>query len=211
MYKYKYTNHLYFCLLFYRTYLCHCADFLGAAEEITTKGVPDLLEGDKNSHSEQYPTLARPTFSVYYKTVFTELITCVKGIQPGKQREDREVRGCSVRGECQKDGVLLVIHSLLGKMYTLSYCQWGLYNFSWLISIHGNGRGVFVQVFCLHFIYIFNECLFNVFLPFAFEWMSVWCELHCTWISRAVVVSFRSLFKFYFFSLRQDLSFISFS
>ena len=93
MYTYKYTNHLYFCLLFYRTYLCHCADFLGAAEEITTKGVPDLLEGDKNSHSEQYPTLSRPTFSVYYKTVFTELITCVKGIQPGKQCEDREVRG----------------------------------------------------------------------------------------------------------------------
>ncbi|XP_078340386.1 Fanconi anemia group D2 protein-like [Crassostrea virginica] len=85
----KHNENLQFIL---KTYLCHCADFLGAAEEITTKGVPDLLEGDKNSHSEQYPTLARPTFSVYYKTVFTELITCVKGIQPGKQREDREAR-----------------------------------------------------------------------------------------------------------------------
>jgi hypothetical protein len=71
--------------------LCYCEDFLGAAEEITTKGVPDLLEGDKNGFSEAYPTLTKTTFSVYYKTVFNELITCIKDIQPGKQGEDREV------------------------------------------------------------------------------------------------------------------------
>lgn len=78
-------------LLFHRTYLCHCEDFLGSAEEILTKGMPDLLEGDKNGFSEVYPTLTKSTFAVYYKTVFTELVTCVKGIQPGKQREDRDV------------------------------------------------------------------------------------------------------------------------
>lgn len=75
----------------YRTYLCHCEDFLGSAEEILTKGMPDLLEGDKNGFSEVYPTLTKSTFAVYYKTVFTELVTCAKGIQPGKQREDRDV------------------------------------------------------------------------------------------------------------------------
>lgn len=64
---------------------------MGSAEEILTKGMPDLLEGDKNGFSEVYPTLTKSTFAVYYKTVFTELVTCVKGIQPGKQREDRDV------------------------------------------------------------------------------------------------------------------------
>ena len=35
MYTYKYTNHLYFCLLFYKKYLCHCADFLGCFTGLT--------------------------------------------------------------------------------------------------------------------------------------------------------------------------------
>ena len=35
MYTYKYTNHLYFCLLFYRTNLCQCADFLGCFTGLT--------------------------------------------------------------------------------------------------------------------------------------------------------------------------------
>ncbi|XP_055999179.1 Fanconi anemia group D2 protein-like isoform X3 [Ostrea edulis] len=85
----KHNENLQFLL---KTYLCHCEDFLGAAEEITTKGVPDLLEGDKNGFSEAYPTLTKTTFSVYYKTVFNELVTCIKNIHPGKQREDRDAK-----------------------------------------------------------------------------------------------------------------------
>ncbi|XP_061195193.1 Fanconi anemia group D2 protein-like [Saccostrea echinata] len=85
----KHNENLHYLL---RIYLCHCEDFLGAAEEITTKGVPDLLEGDKNGFSEAYPTLTKATFSVYYKTMFTELITCIKGIQPAKQREDKDAK-----------------------------------------------------------------------------------------------------------------------
>lgn len=85
----KHNENLQFLL---KTYLCHCEDFLGSAEEILTKGMPDLLEADKNGFSEVYPTLTKSTFAVYYKTVFTELVTCVKGIQPSKQREDRDAR-----------------------------------------------------------------------------------------------------------------------
>jgi len=74
-----------------RTYLSYSEDALTAAEAIATKGIPELVETDKNGCSNTFPTLTRQTFSVFYRTMFNELIGCLKAITSTKQSDSREV------------------------------------------------------------------------------------------------------------------------
>lgn len=67
-------------------------DVLASIESLATKGIPELLEGgDKKSCSTTFPTLTRPSFSLYFKMMFGELVDCVKTITPGKQTDSRDV------------------------------------------------------------------------------------------------------------------------
>ena len=65
---------------------------MSAAETIATKGIPELLETDKNGCSTTFPALNRSSFSVFYRVMFNELIESVKNITPVKQTDSREVR-----------------------------------------------------------------------------------------------------------------------
>ena len=77
--------------IYCRTYLSRAEDVLAAAETIATKGIPELIETDKNGCSNTFPTLTKASFPVYYRVVFVELVNCVKGINVGKQSDSREV------------------------------------------------------------------------------------------------------------------------
>lgn len=83
---------LYFVMtIFYRAFMVYSDDPLSAAETIATKGMPELLETDKNGCSATFPTLNRSSFSTFYRVMFNQLIDCIKTMAPAKQTDSREV------------------------------------------------------------------------------------------------------------------------
>ncbi|XP_051568967.1 Fanconi anemia group D2 protein isoform X1 [Myxocyprinus asiaticus] len=73
-------------------YLEHTDDVLKAVEEITSEGIPELLNAAKDASSRSWPTLNRQTFLVYYKSMMAELERAVRKIPPSKQADNREVQ-----------------------------------------------------------------------------------------------------------------------
>ncbi|XP_069142684.1 Fanconi anemia group D2 protein-like [Argopecten irradians] len=85
----KHNENLQFVI---RTYLSCSEDSLSSVETIATKGITELLETDKSSSSDLYPTLTKHSFSVFYRMMFCELIGCLKTIAPIKQTDTREMK-----------------------------------------------------------------------------------------------------------------------
>ncbi|KAK3101624.1 hypothetical protein FSP39_004973 [Pinctada imbricata] len=75
-----------------KKYLVTSPDILAVAESIATKGIPELIETDKNGSSSTYPTLTRSSFPLFYRALFIELVDCVKGINPCKPSDTSEER-----------------------------------------------------------------------------------------------------------------------
>ncbi|XP_076105835.1 Fanconi anemia group D2 protein-like [Mytilus galloprovincialis] len=75
-----------------RAFMVYSDDPLSAAETIATKGMPELLETDKNGCSATFPTLNRSSFSTFYRVMFNQLIDCIKTMSPAKQTDSREVK-----------------------------------------------------------------------------------------------------------------------
>ncbi|CAG2221946.1 FANCD2 [Mytilus edulis] len=75
-----------------RAFMVYSDDPLSAAETIATKGMPELLETDKNGCSATFPTLNRSSFSTFYRVMFNQLIDCIKTMAPAKQTDSREVK-----------------------------------------------------------------------------------------------------------------------
>ncbi|XP_041347848.1 LOW QUALITY PROTEIN: Fanconi anemia group D2 protein-like [Gigantopelta aegis] len=75
-----------------KTYLTYSDDPLVAAETITTKGFSELIESDKKGCSNTFASLNRWSFPVFFRVVFSELITYIKSMQPVKSSDSREVK-----------------------------------------------------------------------------------------------------------------------
>ncbi|TVK90533.1 Fanconi anemia group D2 protein [Bagarius yarrelli] len=73
-------------------YLGHADDVLKAVEEITEKGISELIDAAKDGSSHSWRTLNRQTFLVYYKALMAELEKYIRKIPPGKQTDSREVQ-----------------------------------------------------------------------------------------------------------------------
>ncbi|TNN85653.1 Fanconi anemia group D2 protein [Liparis tanakae] len=74
-----------------RIYLEHVDDVLKAVEEITERGVAELLNASKDESSASWPTLNRQTFLVFYKVLMAELEKAIRKIPVGKVSDNVEV------------------------------------------------------------------------------------------------------------------------
>ncbi|NWS30507.1 FACD2 protein, partial [Polioptila caerulea] len=73
-------------------YLEHTDNILKAIEEISSVGVPELMNSDKDGCSSTYPTLSRQTFPVFFRVMMAQLESSVKGIPAGKPSDSSEVQ-----------------------------------------------------------------------------------------------------------------------
>ncbi|XP_052284224.1 Fanconi anemia group D2 protein-like isoform X1 [Dreissena polymorpha] len=80
----KFNEQLQFVI---KIYITQSEDPLSTIETIATKGIPELLEADKNGYSASFPTLTRSSYPVYYRVLFTELLDAVKTIPPVRQTD----------------------------------------------------------------------------------------------------------------------------
>ncbi|KAF7659435.1 hypothetical protein LDENG_00298030 [Lucifuga dentata] len=73
-------------------YLEHVDDVLKAVEEITGKGIPELLNASKDENSASWPTLNRQTFLVFYKGMMAELDKAVRNIPAGRSSDSTKAQ-----------------------------------------------------------------------------------------------------------------------
>ncbi|KFZ46267.1 Fanconi anemia group D2 protein, partial [Antrostomus carolinensis] len=73
-------------------YLEHAGNILKAIEEITSVGVPELINSAKDGCSSTYPTLNRQTFPVFFRVMMAQLESSVKSIPAGKPSDSSEVQ-----------------------------------------------------------------------------------------------------------------------
>ncbi|XP_054243597.1 Fanconi anemia group D2 protein [Indicator indicator] len=73
-------------------YLEHTDDILKAIEEISSVGVPELINSAKDGCSSTYPTLSRQTFPVFFKVMMAQLESSVRSIPAGKPSDSSEVQ-----------------------------------------------------------------------------------------------------------------------
>ncbi|NXW40997.1 FACD2 protein, partial [Nyctiprogne leucopyga] len=73
-------------------YLEHAGNILKAIEEITSVGVPELINSAKDGCSSTYPTLNRQTFPVFFRVMMAQLESSVKSISAGKPSDSSEVQ-----------------------------------------------------------------------------------------------------------------------
>jgi Fanconi anemia group D2 protein len=72
-------------------YLLHSNAKLECIENIASVGMQELYNADKNGCSATYSTLTRNSYPVYYRTLLSELVDCVKAIDRVKTANDAEV------------------------------------------------------------------------------------------------------------------------
>uniref|UniRef100_A0A8C8AHR3 FA complementation group D2 n=1 Tax=Otus sunia TaxID=257818 RepID=A0A8C8AHR3_9STRI len=65
-------------------YLEHTDNILKSIEEISSVGVPELINSAKDGCSSTYPTLSRQTFPVFFRVMMAQLESSVKSIPAGK-------------------------------------------------------------------------------------------------------------------------------
>lgn len=75
-----------------RIYLEHVDDVLKAVEEITERGIAELLNASKDESSASWPTLNRQTFLVFYKVLMAELEKAIRKIPVGKVSDNVEAQ-----------------------------------------------------------------------------------------------------------------------
>ncbi|KFP60779.1 Fanconi anemia group D2 protein, partial [Cariama cristata] len=73
-------------------YLEHTDNILKAIEEISSVGVPELINSAKDGCSSTYPTLSRQTFPVFFRVMMAQLESSVKSIPPGKPSDSSEAQ-----------------------------------------------------------------------------------------------------------------------
>ncbi|XP_075015247.1 Fanconi anemia group D2 protein isoform X4 [Calonectris borealis] len=73
-------------------YLEHTDNILKAVEEISSVGVPELINSAKDGCSSTYPTLSRQTFPVFFRVMMAQLESSVKSIPAGKPSDSSEVQ-----------------------------------------------------------------------------------------------------------------------
>ncbi|KAF1535116.1 Fanconi anemia group D2 protein, partial [Eudyptes schlegeli] len=73
-------------------YLEHTDNILKAIEEISSVGVPELINSAKDGCSSTYPTLSRQTFPVFFRVMMAQLESSVKSIPAGKPSDSSEVQ-----------------------------------------------------------------------------------------------------------------------
>ncbi|NXS94658.1 FACD2 protein, partial [Jacana jacana] len=73
-------------------YLEHTDNILKAIEEISSVGIPELINSAKDSCSSTYPTLSRQTFPVFFRVMMAQLESSVKSIPAGKPSDSSEVQ-----------------------------------------------------------------------------------------------------------------------
>ncbi|KFQ43168.1 Fanconi anemia group D2 protein, partial [Nestor notabilis] len=73
-------------------YLEHTDNILKAIEEISSVGVPELINSAKDGCSSTYPTLTRQTFLIFFRVMMAQLDCSVKSIPAGKPSDSSEVQ-----------------------------------------------------------------------------------------------------------------------
>ncbi|XP_065543971.1 Fanconi anemia group D2 protein isoform X2 [Lathamus discolor] len=73
-------------------YLEHTDNILKAIEEISSVGVPELINSAKDGCSSTYPTLTRQTFVIFFRVMMAQLESSVKSIPAGKPSDSSEVQ-----------------------------------------------------------------------------------------------------------------------
>ncbi|XP_068264847.1 Fanconi anemia group D2 protein isoform X3 [Nyctibius grandis] len=73
-------------------YLEHTDNILKAIEEISSVGVPELINSAKDGCSSTYPTLSRQTFPVFFRVMMAQLESSVKSIPAGKPSDSSEAQ-----------------------------------------------------------------------------------------------------------------------
>ncbi|KAI1234423.1 hypothetical protein IHE44_0003473, partial [Lamprotornis superbus] len=73
-------------------YLEHTENILKAIEEISSVGVPELMNSAKDGCSSTYPTLSRQTFPVFFRVMMAQLESSAKSIPAGKPSDSSEVQ-----------------------------------------------------------------------------------------------------------------------
>ncbi|NXI95084.1 FACD2 protein, partial [Psophia crepitans] len=73
-------------------YLEHTDNVWKAIEEISSVGVPELINSAKDGCSSTYPTLSRQTFPVFFRVMMAQLESSVKNIPAGKPSDSSEVQ-----------------------------------------------------------------------------------------------------------------------
>uniref|UniRef100_A0A672U5D9 FA complementation group D2 n=1 Tax=Strigops habroptila TaxID=2489341 RepID=A0A672U5D9_STRHB len=71
-------------------YLEHTDNILKAIEEISSVGVPELINSAKDGCSSTYPTLTRQTFLIFFRVMMAQLESSVKSIPAGKPSDSSE-------------------------------------------------------------------------------------------------------------------------
>uniref|UniRef100_A0A8C3M733 Uncharacterized protein n=1 Tax=Geospiza parvula TaxID=87175 RepID=A0A8C3M733_GEOPR len=71
-------------------YLEHTDNILKVIEEISSVGVPELMNSAKDACSSTYPTLSRQTFPVFFRVMMAQLESSVKSIPAGKPSDSSE-------------------------------------------------------------------------------------------------------------------------
>uniref|UniRef100_A0A8C3VGN2 FA complementation group D2 n=1 Tax=Catharus ustulatus TaxID=91951 RepID=A0A8C3VGN2_CATUS len=71
-------------------YMEHTDNILKAIEEISSVGVPELMNSAKDGCSSTYPTLNRQTFPVFFRVMMAQLESSAKSIPAGKQSDSSE-------------------------------------------------------------------------------------------------------------------------
>ncbi|XP_005107672.1 Fanconi anemia group D2 protein [Aplysia californica] len=88
----KGAKHNELLLVVVKTYIVYCSEPLDALEEITTKGLAELANEDKDGCAEEFVSLNRHSFSTFYKVVLTELISHIKQIPALKKNDSEQVK-----------------------------------------------------------------------------------------------------------------------
>uniref|UniRef100_A0A803VTS7 FA complementation group D2 n=1 Tax=Ficedula albicollis TaxID=59894 RepID=A0A803VTS7_FICAL len=73
-------------------YLEHTDNILKAIEQISSVGVPELMNSAKDGCSSTYPTLNRQTFPVFFRVMMAQLESSAKSIPAGKPSDSSKVQ-----------------------------------------------------------------------------------------------------------------------
>ncbi|XP_043406780.1 Fanconi anemia group D2 protein isoform X6 [Chelonia mydas] len=73
-------------------YMEHTDNILKAVEDISSVGVPELINSANDGYSSTYPTLTRQTFPVFFQVMMAQLENSVRSIPAGKPSDSREVQ-----------------------------------------------------------------------------------------------------------------------
>ncbi|XP_042305888.1 Fanconi anemia group D2 protein isoform X2 [Sceloporus undulatus] len=79
--------HTLFCI-----YMEHTDNILKAIEDISSIGIPELINSSKDGYSSTYPTLTRQTFPIFFRVMMAQLESSVRSISPGTPSDAKEVQ-----------------------------------------------------------------------------------------------------------------------